>query len=690
MEPKNFNEELKRIESEEAKLIQGKEEGPMKLDDTQRVKVLSPTRLVVKRFVRNKLAIVGTSILIFMFVFCFIGPLFYPYHQTEKFYKEDILENSGYASAKERTEYTPYQLIKGKSAHHSLLNMINSNIKGVMEEKNLTSLFVFDDDDNRYLLKYETENVYSLYEIASEKIGTYASFLLIGEYDSFAKQVTLAEGINLDAAFSDAVIGAVDAKKSEFEFQGETYNVESAGAKKYRIKKNTGTQIHYVGEALGEEFESAVINSLNKETFEFEGKTYSVTNIGSGAYEISQVSLGSMLYIISPYTINFYDISKELTDEFVSAALVGLSSDGNFVFGGENFSIREENEEIIIYKGETLYGVFTTFSVNRINGSSALPLEFKVSVKEKIEKMIAENKTVDTLVTKVERQNSDGQVATDENGNIIYDDTTVTITRKGEDFAISCDRIEYLIDTYSKPFSKISKQVHPIGTDGDGYDVLSRIMYGGRVSLIVGFVVVIIEIIIGVILGGVSGYFGSWIDTIIMRLVDIFNCIPSMPILIIIGAVLDKRQEDAITRLMWMMAVLGFLGWAGVARLVRGQILSLREQEFMVATEVGGLRVSRRIFRHLIPNVMPQLIVHATAGLGSIILTESVLSFLGLGVKHPLASWGSMINSVSEYHAMVNYTYIWVPVGLLICLTVIAFNFVGDGLRDAFDPKMKR
>lgn len=164
-----------------------------------------------------------------------------------------------------------------------------------------------------------------------------------------------------------------------------------------------------------------------------------------------------------------------------------------------------------------------------------------------------------------------------------------------------------------------------------------------------------------------------------------------MPILIILGAFFDSMKMTPYVRLIWMMAVLGILGWSGVARLVRGQILSLREQEFMVATEACGLSVSKRIFRHLVPNVMPQLIVTATAGLGSVIITESTLSFLGLGVKHPLATWGTMINSATaSSETMIKYTYIWIPVGLLICLTVIAFNFVGDGLRDAFDPKMKR
>ena len=132
------------------------------------------------------------------------------------------------------------------------------------------------------------------------------------------------------------------------------------------------------------------------------------------------------------------------------------------------------------------------------------------------------------------------------------------------------------------------------------------------------------------------------------------------------------------------------LGWPGLARLVRGQILSLREQEFMLATEASGIRVSRRIFRHLVPNVIPQLIVSCTMGIGGTILTEATLSFLGLGVKFPFASWGNIITDVNNTFVLTNYWFIWIPAGVCILLTVLAFNLVGDGLRDAFDPKMKR
>ena len=221
-------------------------------------------------------------------------------------------------------------------------------------------------------------------------------------------------------------------------------------------------------------------------------------------------------------------------------------------------------------------------------------------------------------------------------------------------------------------------------------DVFTRLMYGGRVSLIVGFVVVFFELVLDVIVGGISGYFGGVVDTILMRFVELFNAIPFYPMLIILGSVMDNLKVGATQRLMMTMVILGILGWTGIARIVRGQILSLREQDFMVAAEATGIRTSRRIFRHLVPNVMPLLIVNATASLGGIILTEATLGFLGLGVKYPMASWGSIINQVNDMQVMKTAWWIWIPAGLFILTTVLGFNFVGDGLRDAFDPKMKR
>ncbi len=236
------------------------------------------------------------------------------------------------------------------------------------------------------------------------------------------------------------------------------------------------------------------------------------------------------------------------------------------------------------------------------------------------------------------------------------------------------------------PMSK----AHWLGTDKDGFDIMTRLMYGGRISLMIGIVVVGIELLIGVVLGGISGYFGKKIDMVIMRVVDVVFCIPTMPILMILGSILVTIKAPQQLKIIFLMLSVGLLGWAGVTRLVRGQILTLREQEFMTATEAIGLSTSRKIFKHLIPNVMPQLIVFTTLGVGDVILLESSLSFLGMGVPYPYASWGKIVNLVNDPIIMTDYLNMWVPAGLLILITVLAFNFVGDGLRDAFDPKMKR
>lgn len=228
------------------------------------------------------------------------------------------------------------------------------------------------------------------------------------------------------------------------------------------------------------------------------------------------------------------------------------------------------------------------------------------------------------------------------------------------------------------------------GTDLLGRDILVRLMYAGRVSLMVGFIAVIIEVIIGGVIGAIAGYYGGWVDAILMRIVDIFLCIPFLPILIILGAMMSDLNVSPENRIMFVMLIIGILSWPSIARLVRGQILSLREQEFMQAAEALGLKDRRKIFKHLLPNTIPSIIVSATLGIGGAIMTESALSYLGMGVTPPEASWGNMIQSVNNFIDLMQRPWLWVPPGMCIFLTVMAINLLGDGLRDALDPKLKK
>ena len=253
------------------------------------------------------------------------------------------------------------------------------------------------------------------------------------------------------------------------------------------------------------------------------------------------------------------------------------------------------------------------------------------------------------------------------------------------------EEFTFYVVTYSNPSNYLAPSAtHWLGTDDKGFDVFTRLMYGGRISLTVGFVVVILETVLGILFGGLAGYFGKWVDQIIMRIVDIFNCVPTLPMLMIVGVALEKNNIDGIAKLYIMMAMLTLFGWSGTARLVRGQILTLREQEFMLSAEASGLPAGHKIIKHLIPNIMPQLIVSMTLGLGSVILMEATLGYLGIGLPAVYATWGNMINAAANNTVLNNYPNLWISPGICIVLAVLAFNFIGDGLRDAFDPKSRR
>ena len=281
-----------------------------------------------------------------------------------------------------------------------------------------------------------------------------------------------------------------------------------------------------------------------------------------------------------------------------------------------------------------------------------------------------------------------GEIELDESGTVSYTPNEIEyVDENGVVHVIKQTTESLLKDNILAPPSKD----HLLGTDKEGYDVFTRLMYGGRISLSVSFIAVIVITVLGVVLGGISGYFGGWVDNVIMRICDILMCLPGIPILLIISTLLEAAEVDAKYRIYWLMVYLTLFSWPGTARLVRGQILSLREQEYMVAAEAMGYSTSRKIFKHLVPNVMPQLIVQMTLSLGSMILYEATLSYLNMGVKAPYAAWGTMINIIStDTDILQNNFNVWGAPGICIIIAVLGFNFVGDGLRDALDPKMRR
>ena len=447
-----------------------------------------------------------------------------------------------------------------------------------------------------------------------------------------------------------------DQKFYRYDIQAKTY----AG-----VIENT--EFRYA-QADGQEFGSILQAQLvlavqtNTDSFSYKGVNYTVTQEGPDFYAVG-IQGGPNIGIAYKDVVSSSHEGEKLPYALQYAALKAYTNgETAFTADGRDYTLTADGG---VLRGETEVAYISRYVVNAVMGDVFLTRDFK-----------------DQLIRCIESGGEDfhytGSDGVDYDYKVSYNPDT-----KG--WTVLQSKETYVFDTYSSP----SKE-HWLGTDRNGMDMLTRLMYGGRVSLVIGFIVEIISTVLGVILGGISGYFGKWVDMLIMRIVDVFYCIPSMPIIIILGAAMDNTGVDPQIRMIYLMLILGFLGWAGIARLVRGQILSLREQEFMTATEACGISVSRRIFRHLVPNVIPQLIVSCTMGLGSTIIIEATLSFLGLGVKFPFASWGNIINDVNNTFVLQNFWFIWIPAGVLLLLTVLAFNLVGDGLRDAFDPKMKR
>lgn len=575
----------------------GGNEEHFSLNDDRRVKVLSPGALVAKRFFRNRLAVVGLSILIFMFVFSFIGGLLSPYGEDEFFYREDQI-NKEFAVV---TENSDFRYMAKDS------NLFGSAVQAqtmLAIQKNSES---FSYNGNNYALAQEGSDFYSI-SSGGKLIGI-----------AYKDVVSSSDGQALSFEFVYTALKSYAALAQEVEEEAEQ---ETAG-----VSEATGATDDAAEPAEPEEVSEPAVK-----TFTVDGLTYTIDEDGGvlqGEKEVAYISR----YIVQPIMPDIF-LSRDFKEKLIDTIAVGGTK---FTYTDESLILDDEPDAALDGE-EAGIGAMDDALVEEDNTASDATMEYTIERSQNHANWI------------IRQQQSSRQY-----------------------------------DSYSFPSAK-----HWLGTDKYGMDMLTRLMYGGRVSLMIGFIVIIIETVLGVILGGIAGYFGGWVDNLIMRLVDIFYCIPSMPIILILGAAMDQQRVEPGKRLIYLMLILGILGWAGIARLVRGQILSLREQEFMTATEACGISVKSRIFKHLIPNVIPQLIVNCTMGLGSVIITEATLSFLGLGVKFPFASWGNIINDVNTTHVLTTYWFIWIPAGLLLLLTVLAFNLVGDGLRDAFDPKMKR
>lgn len=457
-------------------------------------------------------------------------------------------------------------------------------------------------------------------------------------------------------AFLGGVV--VPYSQSEVFYTSEEMKKDYAGAteiSEYQIFANDGVE-------LPKDISSKLIRALGKKEPTIEtrdGSTFALNELNNDIFEIASADGSKSLAYVCK--LQAYAPEGGLADSGIAAAMIQAraNDETSFEYNGESYTVEEHGSGTMVRNaaGEDIAYV-TSYSINAVENGVAITIDFR----EAVVKAISEKAD-----------------------SFEFNDEEFQIANTNGQYEITKYKNTSVINQFERPSVK-----HWVGTDANGMDLLARLMYGGRISLLIGFVVVAIELILGIVVGGFAGYFGGWVDTLLMRLVDIIYCVPSMPLYLILGSIMDFYKVGPGIRIFYLCIIMGLIGWVGIARIIRGQILSLREQEFMTACEACGISVRRRVFKHLIPNVIPQLVVFASMDIGAVILAESTLSFLGLGVKYPAASWGNIINAVNDSYVMTNYLFVWIPAGILILLTVLAFNFIGDGLRDAFDPKMKR
>ncbi len=599
----------------------------------------SPGKQAVKRFFRKPLAVTALIVLVSMFLLVFIGPVFYPidYSYTETLHM-NIAPNMSMMDI-------PDSMQKETLA----ISSQGSYTIGVDGEGNVYTWGYFytpyeDPKRNPMIIPKEVKDANIVMAAGGTDhavaIGDDGKVYCWGEYDNtqYGKDGLMAEFSEYRQP-DELIDGTIDVA-----------NVKQliCGNQMTAILMNDGT-LYCWGNAMAK--------CLN---------------------------LSSIFKAVKKDGVVFEEVA------FTGNAIFGVSTDGKFITGNNNQYTSYKGQDINEYIGDrkVIDIAATSDSVALLLDDSEIIALGKVGPNKL--PTLPDGEVIKTLEAGTRHftiLTENGKVYSYGNGALGQTEVPEKLAKEGAVDTVYASGFQNYAFKDGKLVGKWGLKGYLMGTDNLGRDVFNRVINGGKMTMTVGAVAVIVSSIIGIIVGCLSGYFGGWVDMLLMRVTEIFSAIPFLPFALVLSAILQGSSLTEDTRIFIIMIILGLLSWTGLAKLVRGQILAEREKEFVTAARAMGIKERRIAFKHILPNVVSVIIVSLTLDFATCMLTESSLSYLGFGVKLPRPTWGNMLDGCRDSNVIQNFSWRWIFPALFLAVTVICINIIGDTLRDIFDPK---
>ena len=600
----------------------------------------SPSKMAVKAFFRRKLAVCALVVLVGLFLFVFIGPAFIPM---------DV-------------NYTDANLAN-LPPDYSMLD-VPSELEG-----NIRSIGGFAD----FTVGVSNDNTLYIWG------NTYDALSNV-EYSDFPEEIKEGEVL-----FASAGLDHIIAITTEGKIVGWGKNYQC----QFGYKQNEADP--YI--QMPEEFITGTIDPVKVEQLIC---GYQCTAL---VYDGKLYVWGNPSGMLNMEDLSEYEFSANVKKAAVSNYYaIALMEDGSVTTGGQTFTFNRQSAYSSMAEGNKVLNLQAHIKTKKVVDITATKNCFALLCDDGEVLVQGANQFGEYDVPALEGEKFVSIVGgtnhfvgvTDQNKAYAWghnDGNQANVNGEAANTVFVGSKQTYLVNENDELVDAVGFKGYLMGTDKSGRDIFKRIIYGGRMTMTVGAVAVVVSTIIAIIIGCLSGYFGGWVDMLLMRITEIFASIPFLPFAMMLSYVIQKNPIDETMRIVIIMIILGLLSWTGLARMIRAQILAEREKEFVLAAQSMGVKEKRIAFKHILPNVVSVILVSVTLDFAGCMLTESSLSYLGFGVQQPQPTWGNMLNGANNSIVIQNYWWQWVFPAIFLAVATIIINIIGDTLRDVLDPK---